>query len=77
MSTWSNAGNTTLDTHLQAVDELGHWKGVLLVPEHADSLKVAVGAVLEFETNEVAEFRCGTTQEFECQCRGIVGYTLK
>jgi len=44
------------------------------VPEHADSLEVAVGAVLEFDTNEVAEFRCGTAEELECQCRGVVGY---
>jgi len=64
-------------THLQVVNELGHGERILLMPEHADSLKVAVSAVLEFDTNEVAKFRCGTAEEFECQCRGVVGYTSK
>ena len=29
------------------------------MPEHADSLKVAVGAFLEFDTNKVAEWDSG------------------
>ena len=51
-STTRCRGHKRWDTHLQAVDKLGHGERILLVP---DSLEIAVGAVLKIDTSKVAE----------------------
>lgn len=38
-----------MDTHFEAVDELGHRK-LTLVPERGDGMEVAIGTVFEFDT---------------------------
>lgn len=66
------------ETNLQPVNELSHWHCLFRVVKYVQRLEVGmVGAVLELETNKVAELRSGATENLKRQGGSEVGCALR